>query len=112
MDGLDALERIAALRDEENELEPLITGTDSTPVPRRRETQIQLERRVSEAELKAFGRDRPLMTDEQVDSLVNRISELVTEAVLERVHKDSAAIVRGHMGEVLKDLAFRTKLST
>lgn len=100
------------MSDEESpdDLEPYITSRDTSPAPRRRETQIQLARRVHAAELEIHGHPQPLVTDEQIDELVKRISKEVVAAVLESVHKDSRKIVREHLGEAFKDMAFINKI--
>lgn len=92
--------------DAEFDLVPYITERDSTPKPRRKETPIQLERRIAEAEENLHGTARHLATEAQIDDIVKRISDLVVAAVLEAVAKDTKKLVREHISEVFKELAF------
>lgn len=96
------------IAEDPDDLDPAIVERDSAPRPRHRETTAQYERRLEVLKLEYQGPDRPLMTDEQCDDLVRRISESVTVAVMAQVKRETRDEVRQHMAEVMRGLASLT----
>lgn len=86
---------------EDDDLEIALTDKDCTPRPRRGETQADLELRLDAMTRKAFGPPLTVISDAQIDDIVERVSSSVTEAVMRRVTDDVSSQTRETIADAL-----------